>query len=380
MPRARRPLLAAAIALNSLTTFAVAVGAPSWAAHRPRAATLCATFHVVSAPPVAGGNVASIDATSPTDVWAVGLGRPQPTILHWDGRRWSVARQDGAKGTGTAVTAISPNDAWMVGENGSLPISKHWDGAMWRSVIVPMVGTDDTLTSVTALSSSDVWAAGKYTDGAIHPLVMHWDGSAWTQVPAPDGVPNSTNFFYGISAVDSEDIWAVGYEDVSFLHFQPLIEHWDGASWTVVPSPVFLGNDNILYDVSARASDDVWAVGKQGDSGTELRTLAERWDGTSWSVVFTPDVGMLGALSGVDTVSTADAWAVGSFGTPEAVLVEHWDGTNWTIVKSPPKDDGAFGGIRAISPTEIWAVGGVFDPNIADLRPLTMRSKGCQPD
>jgi hypothetical protein len=261
-------------------------------------------------------------------------------------------------------------------------MSKHWDGTKWRSVPVPPVGTDHNLIGLTALATDDVWAAGQYNSGGpIHPLVMHWDGTAWTQVPAPDKVPNATNYFYGIDAISHDDIWAVGYTDVS-LNSQPLIEHWDGVAWTVSPTPDFPGNDNILNDVSAVSSDDVWAVGFQGDSGTGLRTLAMHWDGTTWSVVEGPDLeGTLDIFGGVYAISPTDAWAVGQFrlGLNDATLVEHWDGARWGIVKSPPTNNGGLGGILALSSTEVWAVGAVFDPDISNFRPLTMRSKGCRP-
>jgi hypothetical protein len=379
MRKIRRPRVAA-LATAALLVLFVAGAGTSWAANPGSQAAACSPFGFVKAPKVVGANVASLAATSSSDVWAVGLGKHQPTILHWDGTTWAVSPQDSGQGTGTGVAAISPTDAWTVGYNGSLALAKHWDGSLWRSVSVPVVGTQDTLTSVTALSTDDVWAAGYYVDGPIHPLVYHWDGISWTQVPAPDGVTNSTNSFYGISAVSAQDIWAAGFEDTSFLHFEPLIEHWDGTSWSVIPSPVFPGNDNMLFGVSARATDDVWVVGFKGDTSTELRTLAEHWNGTSWSVVFTPDLsGTLDLLAGVDAVSGTDAWAVGErhIGTPEATAAEHWDGTRWRLVKSPPTSDGAFGGVLAVTPTEVWAVGGVSDPSISDIRPLTMLSAGC---
>jgi hypothetical protein len=42
---------------------------------------------------------------------------------------------------------------------------------------------------------------------------------------------------HGIAASGPNDIWAVGYEETSSYVPQTLIEHWDGHSWSVVPSP-----------------------------------------------------------------------------------------------------------------------------------------------
>jgi hypothetical protein len=48
------------------------------------------------------------------------------------------------------------------------------------------------------------------------------------------------------------DVWATGSTGV-LLHF-------DGTSWTQVPS----GASKFLWGVSGRRSDDVWAVGEAG--------------------------------------------------------------------------------------------------------------------
>ncbi|MFL5734773.1 MAG: hypothetical protein ACJ78Q_16575, partial [Chloroflexia bacterium] len=80
--------------------------------------------------------------------------------------------------------------------------------------------------------------------------------------PNPDPAEDE---LYSVSAVSSTDVWAVGYYNttVSSLRYsQTLVEHWNGVQWSVVPSqnvnPI---QNNHLYDVSALASNDIWAVG-----------------------------------------------------------------------------------------------------------------------
>ena len=51
--------------------------------------------------------------------------------------------------------------------------------------------------------------------------------------------------------------------------------------------------ENVLNGVAAVSSNDVWAVGFWVD-GLQRRTLAEHWDGTSWTVVSTPYPGFHG--------------------------------------------------------------------------------------
>ena len=69
-------------------------------------------------------------------------------------------------------------------------------------------------------------------------------------------------------------MWAVGYTITTDGTNQPdrtLIEHWNGSTWSVVASPNVGGNDNLLNGVAA--AGDVWAV---GSSDVFAHTLALR--------------------------------------------------------------------------------------------------------
>ena len=54
--------------------------------------------------------------------------------------------------------------------------------------------------------------------------------------------------------------WAVG-STVTDSASQPLIEHWDGTSWTIIPSAGERPGLNALTAVAARTATDIWAVG-----------------------------------------------------------------------------------------------------------------------
>jgi hypothetical protein len=94
---------------------------------------------------------------------------------------------------------------------------------------------------------------------------------------------------------------------------QTSILHWDGAAWSVVPSPNVNQRNNYLFAVSGVSADDAWAVGFY-DTGSELRTLTEHWDGTTWSIVRSPNAGeAIDELYDVAVLGPEKAWAVGSF-------------------------------------------------------------------
>jgi hypothetical protein len=135
-----------------------------------------------------------------------------------------------------------------------------------------------------------------------------------------------------------------------------LAEHFDGKSWSVIPTPSVAGGE--FEAVDGVASNDVWAVGVQfsGSSGT---TLIEHWNGTSWSVVSSPKVGRGTYFTTVTAISSSDVWAAGS--NNSSVLMEHWNGVSWTVVSSPAFTGVGFvSGISADSSNDVWAVAGAI--------------------
>src|SRR5207249_1903346 len=109
-------------------------------------------------------------------------------------------------------------------------------------------------------------------------------GSSWSVVPSPH--PGVESSFYGVSAISSNDVWAVGYYTDGPQ--RTLVEHWDGAQWSVIPSPNASTLNNILRGVAAISANDVWAVGSYmyyPYEGISFGTLALHWDGNNWNTV-----------------------------------------------------------------------------------------------
>src|SRR3954464_14778657 len=182
-------------------------------------------------------------------------------------------------------------------------------------------------------------------------------GNGWTVVPSPNtGSPH--NYFYGVAAVASNDVWAVGGYGNLTTQAQQLVQHWDGQNWTMVPTPSLPTTYNELQAISAVSANDVWAVG-----GGDGQGLVEHWDGTSWVVVPNPNPGTFNRFFGVAAVSSNDVWAVGvtSDGGLSQTLVEHWDGTSWQVIPSPniPDHHNQLNAVTAVPgpPSELWAVG-----------------------
>jgi hypothetical protein len=268
-------------------------------------------------------------------------------VEHWNGTSWvrQPIPEPGGAGRSTSlygVAAISASQAWVVGNyrspDGHLrTLIAAWNGAAWRQVASPNPGgarRDDRLTSVTSISASDVWAVGYYQDAtsARRVLVLHWDGTSWRQVPAPSPGKSRGAMLFGVTAISASDVWAVGY----LIRPGPsiLVLHWDGQSWTrsVTPGPGSSGD--VLSGVAGSSPSNVWAVGHSQRRSGQTAGLILHWNGATWTLLPSPapDPGDSARLIGVTTSSAGNAWAVGTYSTPNGYaqgLFLHWNGRNW---------------------------------------------------
>lgn len=297
---------------------------------------------IPSLTPGNGGALSGVAALSTSDVWTVGnevsLGNGYPLIEHWNGTSWSVSAAADAGSTQShlsGVAADAPNDVWAVGTtatNLDQPLVEHWNGSAWSTIPVPGVsGAESNLTAVAAISATDVWAVGySYPGSAYLALTEHWDGTNWSIIPSPSPYPDTgRTYLRGVTAVASNNVWAVGsYFVPSQNTDQTLIEHWDGMKWTIVASPDVNQSSLSLYPndlsgVIALSADNIWAVG----SGHFL-TLTVHWDGVSWRVVPSANVGQYNVgLAGIAGLVGKQVWAVGGYavgtsGTASNTLVE----------------------------------------------------------
>lgn len=195
----------------------------------------------------------------------------------------------------------------------------------------------------------------------------------WQVVPSP--AINVSNSTFGarlnaVAVVSATDIWAVGFGPQPggpAYAKQTLIEHWNGTSWSIVtsPNPPSAYSEVELDSVFALAANNVWAVG-YGDNPPGVVspldiTLIEHWNGSNWSIVSSPnpdqDENQLHSIAGV---ASNDLWTVGGRGDgntccPYESLIEHWNGTSWSVVPNPGRT--ALQGVTAITANDVWAVG-----------------------
>jgi hypothetical protein len=191
--------------------------------------------------------------------------------------------------------------------------------------------------------------------------------TGWTVGTTPN-VGTIANELYGTAALSPTSAWAVGsWYDGSKASPRTLVERWNGTAWSTVASPNATNFYNELQDVDAVSANDAWAVGyangSSGVGGPPRNTLAMHWNGTAWSITATPNPGVgTRELYGVKTFAATDAWAVGWYYeptfTPEALTL-HWNGTAWSQVAAPgPGTAGNYlAAVAGVASTDVWAVG-----------------------
>jgi hypothetical protein len=213
----------------------------------------------------------------------------------------------------------------------------------------------NSLRAVAAISPSDVWAVGlKIPRSGTKPLIEHWDGASWTVVLAPYAGDAQLN---GVAAVSTSDVWAVGYRQS--LPITPLTYHWDGTAWSIVSTPT-PGTESYLMGVAAVSANDVWAIGAVYRAGRE-RPLTMHWDGTAWAVVPAPWISTGNTeMMSLAAIGTGDVWAVGynyddqyNF-TPVAL---HWGGVVWQKTSLPHLDQEYLYSVAGVTSNDVWAVG-----------------------
>ena len=328
---------------------------------------------------------------APCNVWAVGFfnnGTANQTLVErWKDGSWTHVASPNPGGSKRPDelygVATSGSNAWAVGDTSTgaalETLVLRSNGTAWTRVPSPNPGGHarrNVLYAVTALSGSNAWAVGYFFDGtAFQTLVLHWDGGSWKRVPSPNPGGHAENdVLFGIAAISSSNAWAVGYTADGTLH-QTLVLHWDGSAWKRVPSPSPGGphHHDYLEGVSATSASNAWAVGDFSGAETPNQTLVERWNGTAWKIVPSPDPGgsdQLNTLNGVSATSATDVWAAGYYegSTSDQTLLLRWNGSSWKQMPSPNPAGSvhlALVEVVGIAATSAWAVGSWTDNSVS---------------
>lgn len=222
--------------------------------------------------------------------------------------------------------------------------------------------------SVSCSSTTACTAVGRDVNS---PIVEHWDGARWTvqRTPNPRDVRQELN---DVSCTSRAACTAVGnYVDADRRGF-PLVERWNGTRWALqwAPPPKGALGTN-LSAVSCAATTSCVAVGtyhKTVADRTEYFTFAEHWDGSGWKTETTPSIADASSvrLTDVSCTSPTSCTAVGNHDVPEGggyptrTLAMQWNGTRWEL-QATPNPSSEFDVLESVSCTAANACTAVGD-------------------
>jgi hypothetical protein len=308
-----------------------------------------ATLEAVSCPSSTFCLAAGVDSNS-----GKGFGE------RWDGSAWKTEAglsERPVKPLGIACT--STTSCQVVGSKGSgssaEAAAERWyyyaPLKVWTSeestLPQPAGGSYVKLDDVSCTSESACTAVGSYyKEGTLRTLAERWNGSSWsiqTTVNPESGVATTLT---GVSCDSATSCTAVGQKGSSSEVFA---ERWNGSSWSVSSTPKPSSSvGSALQDVSCTSSSNCMAVGYYYEESSNKKTLAERWNGSSWSIVSSPNpaTNYGASLLSVSCTSSSACTAVGRYVSSatygleslfkeEKTLAESWGGSEWAIQSSP---------------------------------------------
>jgi hypothetical protein len=303
-------------------------------------------------------------AYDPTDIEDLDITLPQPFLA--SGRHYVSVQLEFADCFYWGFWVANPN-APMIG-----PAYRRSAGGPW--------------TTVTAFSLTKTDLSFQLF-GSVGPPEPTLGCGVWSQEPSPDAPGMNQSWFNDLAYLGPEDIWAVGrgYGNLTpaDLGQVTLAAHFDGAQWTVVPTPNPAPAQEFTYcelnAVEAIAPDDVWAAGTRvdvddGAGYVGLHNLVLHWDGSTWEHADAPIPASFGSqgVSGdgiydILALAANDVWFFGEWIRLNAqgftfrhALAMHWDGSSFTVHEDFPivgSNGATIHASDAASPDDIWAVG-----------------------
>ncbi len=231
------------------------------------------------------------------------------------------------------------------------PAPTPCEGVDWCPVTTPL-DPRRALTAVWGSSKNDVWAVG--SSGAI----LHYDGATWTAVPS-----GTTRTLLSVAGAGPDEVWIVS------TFGTVLRGSSTGGTATVTPWPMAAysgASENLLLSTWAASTDDVWIAGESARlAGTTATT-------TTWRKKTAADGGVgweamtactsCTSLAAVWGSSPSDVWVAGAGGktvhTSNARPLADDAGAGppvWTTVPSNTKQD--LLALWGSSADDVWAVG-----------------------
>ncbi|HEX9034648.1 MAG TPA: hypothetical protein VF834_22620, partial [Streptosporangiaceae bacterium] len=266
----------------------------------------------------------------------------------WNGKSWKVQTMPGAS---FSVSCVSATFCEAVGPASAA----NWNGTTWTLQQRP--GADVEPVAVSCATVTFCMAVDGFAQTAI------WNGTAWSAGPTVTGFTSQGSPVESVSCVSASFCEAVGGGSGG-----DNAAVWNGTSWTAQPTPG--PASSFLSAVSCPAVNSCEAVGSYADSSFHEAAFAEVWNGTTWAAqtIPNPSISRGTSLSAISCTSADSCTAVGSYQYSLIflghTLAEVWNGTTWSLRSTPSDPNAGLSGVSCGASGACTAVGQRLDEGL----------------
>jgi hypothetical protein len=240
----------------------------------------------------------------------------------------------------TSASFCQATGSYETSEKVVKTLAERWNSLQWvidPTPEPPEIPSKARLSSVACTATTFCEATGTYRPGSFWKgLTEVWNGYYWKYQYSHNPTEGGAELAH-VSCIAATACEAVGWNAQVSGELRRLAEGWNGTEWNLQNSPL---ENQVLHGVSCTSATSCEAVGTHGPF-----SRAEHWNGTTWAPQFPP--GPEGAkaaqLNAVACASATACEATGFYENASGVdlpLAERWDGTAWTI-QSAPTPEGA---------------------------------------
>lgn len=285
-----------------------------------------------------GGTIYGKDQTVTTSFWSV---VKTPSV--GKGILWGVSCM-----SRLACIAVGEAEGKSLAESEST--LETWEV---KSTPSPAGAITSTLEGLSCSTANSCTAVGGYENSSKVDVTLaeRWNGTEWTIQSTLNPTGAKQSHLDGVSCPSSGACTAVGWYENSSGTEMALAERWNGTAWSIQSTPNTTG-DIEADEVSCPSSSACTAV-RSYTIARDWVSLVEHWNGTEWQVQKTPTPEIEGhpasevELRGVSCVTSTECIAVGQY--ENRSLSEYWNGAEWKIQSTPNPPSGVFNDLRAVS-------------------------------
>ena len=266
-------------------------------------------------------------------------------------------------------------------------------GTTWTGTVAPLPAganpTSSLLSGVSCGTPTTCTAVGQYAAaiGGQLPLLLTLANGSWTPTSGPMPADARTGsgqdgIMIQVSCASSSACVGVGFYINTASNVKPLLEVWDGATWTgmagPLPADAVAGSDDQFTAVSCATAASCVAVGTYVNTAGQGLGLIDWLAGGTWHSMAAPlpanalTPGNPSAqLNEISCPTPAFCMSVGTYvatGSVDKAMVDTYSGGSWSALAAPlPANASGFAAGRTVacnSPVSCTVGGQYDDPGV----------------